>query len=102
MKLLAWLILLLAVCPIQASAESARRTIGDMYMESYDSAMKKYLAAGTGEVRAEAYRSRYQECDSDHNCSDRTAATRSSDNGASRADKGSAFVKHMPNVLVLQ
>lgn len=106
MRLLAWLLLLLVMMIFQLSglAETSRRTMGDMYMESYSSATNKYLAAGAGEVRAEAYRIRYEQCDADHNCDNRTAAGKESESRASRVrtEHDRAFARQMPNLPVIQ
>lgn len=104
MRLLAWLLLLLMTVQLTGWAETSRRTMGDMYMESYSSATSKYLASGAGEIRAEAYRSRYEQCDADHNCSNRTAAAKESESQASRnrTEQDRTLVRHMPNLPVIQ
>ena len=67
---------LFLVAGVMLSAENARKTASDFFMESYSSQLKEHLAS-IAEYRADEYRSHYEKCGPHHDCFNITAAGQS-------------------------
>ncbi len=86
---------MLALALLVSAEASYRKTISDMYMESYAAAMRRQTGMTAAEVRVEEYRSRYEICDEHHNCTNATAQSREQAKAESRPENVQPFL-HVP------
>lgn len=73
MKTIACVAGFLVVLLSNVNAEMFRKTVSDLYQESYQAQMQRLDGMSSADVRADEYRKIYERCDLNHNCTNVTA-----------------------------